>query len=66
MFLWRHKNKGYAGLLFQCLLAMAATATMAMFLSPISEIDCQFGFMPVGTAAALAGAGLFALIEILN
>ncbi len=38
MFLWCAKNKGDEGSLFQCLLAMAATATTAMFFSPISEI----------------------------
>ena len=56
MFLRRGKNKGDEGSLFQCLLAMAAAATTAMFFSPISEISWQFGFVLMGAAAALAGA----------
>lgn len=38
MFLRCDKNKGGEGSLFQCLLAMAAVATTAMYFSPISEI----------------------------
>jgi hypothetical protein len=61
MFLRLGKNKVYEGSLFQCLLAMAATATTAMFFSPISDINWQFGFILMGAAAAVVA--LFMLIE---
>jgi hypothetical protein len=64
MFLRRGKNKGDEGSLFQFLLAIAAVATTAMFFSPFSEITCQFGFMFMGAAVAMAAAALFTLIEI--
>ncbi len=64
MLLQRGKNKGDEGSLVQCLLAMAVAATAAMFFSPISEIDGEFGFMPMGAAAAVAGAALFTLLEM--
>ena len=64
MFLRYGKNTGDEGWLFQCLLALAAAATTAMFFSAISEITCQFGFMLMGATVALAGAALLTLIEI--
>jgi hypothetical protein len=64
MFLRSGKNKGDEGSLFQFLLAIAAVATTAMFFSPFSEITCQFGFMFMGAAVALAAAALFTLIEM--
>ena len=64
MFLRYGKNTGDEGLLFQCLLAMAAAATTAMFFSAISEITCEFGLMLMGATVALAGGVLLTLIEI--
>jgi hypothetical protein len=64
MLLQHGKNKGDEGSLFQSLLAMAAAATTAMFFSPIPEIDGEFGFMPMGAAAAVAGAAIFTLLEM--
>jgi hypothetical protein len=64
MFLRYGKNKGDEGSLFQWLLAMAAVATTAMYVSPLPEIDEEFGFMLMGAAAGLAGVALFAIIEM--
>jgi hypothetical protein len=66
MFLRRDNNKDDEGSLFQCLLAMAAVATAARYVSPLLEIDEQFGFMLMGAAAGLAGVALFTLIETLS
>lgn len=60
----RCKNNADEGSLFQCLLAMAAAATTAMIFSIISGIHWQFGLVLMGAAAALAGAGLFTLLEM--